>query len=141
MVGHALTIVASYYLGGCSTTYWQELKPTMATPSARWFGKVLLQTQAQVVDVNIMFHVLLRGKGKEVLIEEIATLTLTMGQEGDIAMPWSSMVHVNVVFLVLPRGKGKEVLAKELATLTLTMGQKGDTCTRWIGQHEGKLGQ
>jgi hypothetical protein len=33
------------------------------------------------------------------------------------------------------------VLAKELATLTLTMGQKGDTCTRWIGQHEGKLGQ
>jgi hypothetical protein len=34
-----------------------------------------------------MFHVLLRGKGKEVLIEEIATLTLTKGQEGDIAMP------------------------------------------------------
>jgi hypothetical protein len=36
-----------------------------------------------MVHVNVVFLILPRGKGKEVLAKELATLTLTMGQKGD----------------------------------------------------------
>jgi hypothetical protein len=64
----------------------------MATVSAHQLRRISLQTQAQVVVVNVVFLVLPRGNMKKMLTEKFATLTLTMGQEGDIVMLGSSMV-------------------------------------------------
>jgi len=66
----------------------------MATPSANQLRRISLQIQVQVVVVNVMLFVLPggKGKGKEVLREEFATLTLTMGKKKDIVMLGSSMV-------------------------------------------------
>jgi hypothetical protein len=50
-------------------------------------GKNIPSNSSSSVDVKNVFHVLPRGKGKEVLTKRLATLTLTMGQEVDTTMP------------------------------------------------------